>query len=91
MSAIKTTKVVKYAVFAYWDELQAQQNKAIMQLIEAKPFSMYGENQDFVTTTIAALMPKLGYIRSENINRYFRQYKAKCRKVRQDLKQTLGA
>lgn len=81
----------KFKVFQYWDELQAQQNKTIIALINSKPFSQYGQDNDFCNATIAAMMPRIGYIRSETISRYFRQYKAKCRKVRQDLNQVLGA
>ena len=90
MSAIKTQNVIKYKVFSYWDELQAQQNKAINTLINAKPYTMYGENQDFVSATIAAMMPRIGYIRPETVSVYFRQYKNKCRKVKQDLNKALG-
>lgn len=87
---ITKQKVIKYAFFAYWDKLQASQNGPLLALIAAPKGKMYGENQDFVNTTVAALMPSIGYVRSETVSVYFRAYKAKCRKVRQDLKSTLA-
>lgn len=86
----KSNKVIKYAIFAYWDKLQASSNESLKRLIEAKPYTMYGENQDFVNATIASLMPTIGYVRSETVSVYFRQYKSKCRSVRETLNSKLG-
>lgn len=86
----KSNKVIKYAIFAYWDKLQASQNESLKRLIEAKPYTMYGENQDFVNATVSHCMPSIGYVRSETVSVYFREYKAKCRRVRETLNAKLG-
>lgn len=86
-TSVKTT--LKQAVFSYWDTLQAQSNQALLGLISEKPYTSYGENQDFIASTVAGLMPKHGYIRAESVSVYFRAYKVKCRMVRQDLTSTI--
>jgi len=82
--------IIKAKAYKYWDELSAQSNPALKRLVDAKPNSMYGENQDFVSTTVMALMPTIGYVRAETISVYFRSYKAQCRAVKAKVAATLG-
>ncbi len=89
----KSNKVIKYAIFAYWDKLQASSNESLKRLIEAKPYTMYGENQDFINAAChsEAIVSSIGYVRSETVSVYFREYKAKCSRVRETLNAKLGA